>query len=392
MFAIVFPTSLDSLTNPLSTDTLASPAHHTQHADANDAIEALEAKIGINGSAVTTSHDYKLSGVTGSDKAVSKTGTETLTNKTLTAPAINMGSDANGDMYYRTGGAFARLAIGISGYILSASSGGLPEWIANPAAADASTTAKGVVEEATLAEVLARTAAGAVARLFVNPASLPNVMTYDYAASAAGSDTYAITPSGTAAPTAYVTGQKFHFKADVANTGAGTLNVNSLGAKALKKYTPAGKVDIETGDILINQFVSVEYDGTDMVVFSRLASESGTYASGVFTKDIADASVAQTIAHGLGRTPRFIRMTHLTATGTSGVTGAGAYNGTTVSQVLWDHNGITKATDSTNIVSYLTGAESQKAVPTFDATNITLTWTKVGSPTGSIVVLWEAYA
>lgn len=58
--AINYPTSLDSLTNPLSTDTLASPSHSGQHADANDAIEALQAKVGINSSAVTTSHDYRI--------------------------------------------------------------------------------------------------------------------------------------------------------------------------------------------------------------------------------------------------------------------------------------------------------------------------------------------
>ena len=32
----------------------------TQHADANDAIEALQAKVGVDGSAVTTSLDYKV--------------------------------------------------------------------------------------------------------------------------------------------------------------------------------------------------------------------------------------------------------------------------------------------------------------------------------------------
>lgn len=60
--AISFPASLDTLTNPSSGDQLSSVTvpHATQHADANDAIEALEAKVGINGSAVTTSHDYKL--------------------------------------------------------------------------------------------------------------------------------------------------------------------------------------------------------------------------------------------------------------------------------------------------------------------------------------------
>jgi hypothetical protein len=55
-----FPTSLDALTNPTSSDPLNSPDHAGQHADANDAIEALEAKVGINSSAVATSHDYKI--------------------------------------------------------------------------------------------------------------------------------------------------------------------------------------------------------------------------------------------------------------------------------------------------------------------------------------------
>lgn len=56
-----FPTSLDNFTNPTSTDTLDSPPHDVQHSDANDAIENLQAKVGVNGSAVTTSHDYKIS-------------------------------------------------------------------------------------------------------------------------------------------------------------------------------------------------------------------------------------------------------------------------------------------------------------------------------------------
>ena len=55
-----FPTSLDSLTNPTTGNPLSSPSHAGQHANANDAIEALEAKVGVNSSAVTTSHDYKI--------------------------------------------------------------------------------------------------------------------------------------------------------------------------------------------------------------------------------------------------------------------------------------------------------------------------------------------
>ena len=55
-----FPTSLDSLTNPTSSDSLNSPSHSAQHANANDAIEALQAKVGVDSSAVTSSHDYKI--------------------------------------------------------------------------------------------------------------------------------------------------------------------------------------------------------------------------------------------------------------------------------------------------------------------------------------------
>ena len=40
-----FPTSVDVLTNPVSNDSLNSPSHSAQHANANDAIEAIENAI-----------------------------------------------------------------------------------------------------------------------------------------------------------------------------------------------------------------------------------------------------------------------------------------------------------------------------------------------------------
>jgi hypothetical protein len=55
-----FPTSLDTLTNPTSSDSLNSPSHSAQHANVNDAVEALQAKVGADSSAVTSSHDYKI--------------------------------------------------------------------------------------------------------------------------------------------------------------------------------------------------------------------------------------------------------------------------------------------------------------------------------------------
>jgi hypothetical protein len=58
--AINFPGSLDNFTNPTSASPINSPSHADQHANANDAIEALEAKVGVDNSTVITSHDYKI--------------------------------------------------------------------------------------------------------------------------------------------------------------------------------------------------------------------------------------------------------------------------------------------------------------------------------------------
>jgi hypothetical protein len=42
-----YPTSLDNFTNPTANDSLNIPSHSLQHANANDAIEAIEAKLGV---------------------------------------------------------------------------------------------------------------------------------------------------------------------------------------------------------------------------------------------------------------------------------------------------------------------------------------------------------
>lgn len=57
--ASTFPTALDNLTNPAPTDSRSG--HASQHANANDAIEAIEAKLGITGSTDAASVEKRLS-------------------------------------------------------------------------------------------------------------------------------------------------------------------------------------------------------------------------------------------------------------------------------------------------------------------------------------------
>lgn len=99
-----------------------------------------------------------------------------------------------------------------------------------------------------------------------------------YAADAGATDSYAITLSP--AISAYTTGMIINFRANTANTGTASLNVNGLGAVTLKKSV---NVNLDTGDILANQLCSVIYDGTNFQMNSLLATGGGvtSVATGV---------------------------------------------------------------------------------------------------------------
>jgi len=64
---MTFPTTLDNFTNPTATQTLVAAGGNglaAQITDLNDAVEALEAKVGVDSSAVATSLDYLLKNTT----------------------------------------------------------------------------------------------------------------------------------------------------------------------------------------------------------------------------------------------------------------------------------------------------------------------------------------
>jgi hypothetical protein len=85
----------------------------------------------------------------------------------------------------------------------------------------------------------------------------------------------------TPAITAYAAGQRITFKAGAASTTASTLNVNTLGTKAIKKQNDQ---DIASGDIETGSIVTVVYDGTSFQMTSQLASASTTSPGGSNTQ------------------------------------------------------------------------------------------------------------
>ncbi len=195
-------------------------------------------KVAFDVSGVATATTRTLTVPNANTTIAGTDATQTLTNKTLGNPTkINTsGSDGVGAIYYRdSGGNLTDLPIGSAGQILDVSAGLLPEWIANPAASDATYTQKGV-------KVL-------------------DANSVYYGADGGGSDAYAITL--TPALNAYAVGQVFTFKANTANTGAATIAINGLAAKTIVKGVNTTLAD---GDIAAGQIVTIVYDGTNFVL------------------------------------------------------------------------------------------------------------------------------
>ena len=127
---------------------------------------------------------------------------------------------------------------------------------------------------------------------------------------------------------------------------------------------------------------------------------NSSWTCGSTSKDAADASTTQTIAHGLGRTPVFVRLLAM-ATTSSSTTNPGhseiVYNGTTnagVSGIAAESGGAIWAVAAGFVLNLnfagATSSHRQTGVVTFDATNITITWTKQESPTGTYTIIWMA--
>lgn len=94
--------------------------------------------------------------------------------------------------------------------------------------------------------------------------------------STGAANTYAITLSP--APGAYVAGQAFRFLTHEGNTGACTLNVNGLGAKAITKN---GATALASGDISSGEVIDVVYDGTQFELVSPPGSLQVTAGTGL---------------------------------------------------------------------------------------------------------------
>lgn len=102
-----------------------------------------------------------------------------------------------------------------------------------------------------------------------------------YAADGGSTDDYVITLP--VVPTSYtdLIGLPIQFKANTANTGAATINVNSLGAKDIKKFGLAGIATLDDNDIQAGETVVIVYDGTQFIIIGKSSSGGTAFWTGV---------------------------------------------------------------------------------------------------------------
>jgi hypothetical protein len=159
--------------------------------------------------------------------------------------------------------------------------------------------------------------------------------------------TYLTSPSGTntmiataaLGMSAYVTGQRFFFLAPSTNTGACTLNINAIGAKAITKQ---GTTALSAGDIVSGAVVQVVYDGTQFQLLNPTALPSGVIT--LWSGSIASIPGGWYLCNGSNGTPDLRNMFVVGAGSTYAVAATGGsadsitvahthtYSGTTSTQ------------------------------------------------------------
>jgi hypothetical protein len=127
---------------------------------------------------------------------------------------------------------------------------------------------------------------------------------YNYTASTTAANTYTATLSP--APTSYTAGMRVPVKFTNANTGAATINLNSLGAKSIVK--PDGTALSSSGEIAAGMIALLIYDGTNFQLLNprllrinsvvvQVFTGSGTYTP---TSGMAYATFAMVGGGGAG--------------------------------------------------------------------------------------------
>lgn len=192
-----------------------------------------------------------------------------------------------------------------------------------------------------------------------------------YCRSTSGNDTYVC--SVTPALTVYTTGGCFILNGDTANTGAATININSVGVKSILSPTGAA---LSNGDITANKPISLCYDGTQFII-----QGASTSASTVGFTATATSSTLLDITAGVAEIG-LVRYSSAASSGTlSGSTASSTAYGYITSAGVYTigHNGAATLTCSVCVTATGVTGFPTDSIPLFTATYVSNVWTTITS-------------
>lgn len=350
-----FPSTIGTFTNPVASNKLNSPSHSAIETAQNNELIQIENVIGVDGASSiigTIIGDLRSPGSNGGGhvQTANKGGTGQI-------------SYTKGDLLIATStSVLSKLAVGADGFALLADS-----------TAQTGMSYQGVATATTIQNE-----------------------TFTYArASVISASVYGIILSQ---PVSVLSdGLGVVVKFPTANAGTSmALQINATGPSSvtglIKKQ---GLASLAIGDITSSMIGVLQFDSVSSVFQLQGTNSSPVTATGQTTYTLSTASATQTIAHGLGKTPKYVRVTFLRNAG-SGFSGNAilTYNSANGSNgISMDYtNGAQRPQNSTGVVLYGGINETEYNVISLaapDATNINLSWTKTGSPSGTAYMLWE---
>lgn len=183
-----------------------------------------------------------------------------------------------------------------------------------------------------------------------------------YAADTGAADAYVIDLAK--APTAYTDGMTVLFKAGNANTGAATLNVNSLGVKPLVRQDGTA---LRAGDINATEVVQASYNGTHFRLVSstsKMVSDAETAA----TSAAASASAASASASSASNSASAASTSETNAATSAGAAGTSATNAAN-SETAAAASASSASTSAANAASSASSASSSAGSASTSATS-----------------------
>lgn len=346
-----FPSILTTYVDPQATDKLNAPSHSGIEQAQNSGLEQVEAVIGtLSSVAGTLMYDIRAAASNGGGHI-----------QTANKGGTGQTSFSKGDILVASSSSvLSKLMVGTDGFA--------------------------VVADSTQATGLGYQGVPTAATIQNN--------TYNYAQDSGTGSVFAISP--VACVLSYTAGQVFEMKAANSNTvTTPALSVSSLLAKTIKH--PDGTA-LAVGEIVSSSLGLYGYDGTS---FQALTPPAMIVKTGGATYPSANNSSVQSIAHGLGKTPKLAEIMGMTdATGTTNVWGLAvtSYDGATNAAIANNEtvNSSPTSGQSGQLFAFGTSSNNQTGILSFNSTNLILTWTKTGSGVSAagnqIILIWKAFA